>query len=169
MTWNHHRMQYGGSAPATPGFNALGQEWTLVSQPVGGCVCLALLGHGQAANSVGRRALPAASIPAPESALRSRPRVALSSAPVIPEWTQHPLAVNAFPANGDNPLNFVSHSRGSFQTSDCHDSSPPFRGSMSNTNRPEGVPVGIPILASGCSVHHLATCAGWVVASLNPC
>ncbi len=43
----------------------------------------------------------------------SHPCVALSSAQVKSEWINRSLAVNAFPANGDNPLNFVSHSRGS--------------------------------------------------------
>jgi len=34
---------------------------------------------------------------------------------VLPEWINHNLAGNAFASNGDNPLNFVSHSRGSLQ------------------------------------------------------
>src|SRR5882724_3383903 len=52
-------------------------------------------------------------IPAAESALGLRPRSALSSAQVFPEWTITTLPCNDFSANGDNPLNFVSHSRGS--------------------------------------------------------
>ena len=83
----------GGSAPATPGFNAVAPEsarW-----------------GGQCRPSL---------IPAAESTLGSRPRVALSSAQVIPEWTTITLPCNAFLANGDNPLNFVSHSKGSPQS-----------------------------------------------------
>jgi hypothetical protein len=45
-------------------------------------------------------------IPAAESTLGSHPCVALSSAQVLPEWTTCHLAVHAFAANGDNPLNF---------------------------------------------------------------
>ena len=37
----------------------------------------------------------------------------LSSAQVLPEWINRNPAANAFASNGDNPLNFVSHSRGS--------------------------------------------------------
>ena len=39
----------------------------------------------------------------------------LSSAQVLPEWINRNPAANAFASNGDNPLNFVSHSRGSVQ------------------------------------------------------
>ena len=84
----------GGSAPATPGFNALRQN---------------IFCYGAA------DAAPA--IPAAESALGSHPCVALSSAQVFPEWTKCNLAVHGFSANGDYPLNFVSHSRGSLQDS----------------------------------------------------
>ncbi len=83
----------GGSAPATPGFNAVAPEW---------------LFQGAAG------AAPA--IPAAESTLGSHPCVALSSAQVLPEWINRNPAVHGFSANGDNPLNFVSHSRGSLQT-----------------------------------------------------
>ena len=93
MNWDRHRgPQNGGSAPATPGFNAVAPEW---------------LPYGAA------DAAPA--IPAAESTLGSHPCVALSSAQVLPEWINLNLAGNRFPANGDNPLNFVSHSRGSLQ------------------------------------------------------
>jgi hypothetical protein len=54
-------------------------------------------------------------IPAAESALGSHPCVALSSAQILPEWINRKLVGNRFAANGDNPLNFVSHSRGSLQ------------------------------------------------------
>ena len=84
----------GGFAPATPGFNALAPEWLFVS------------GATEAA--------PA--IPAAESTLGSHPCVALSSAQVLPEWINRNLAGNAFAANGDNPLNFVSHVRGSLHS-----------------------------------------------------
>ena len=52
-------------------------------------------------------------IPAAESTLGSHPCVALPSAQVLPEWTNRNLAGNAFAANGDNPLNSLSHARGS--------------------------------------------------------
>src|SRR5882762_11855424 len=86
------QLSNGGSAPATPGFKALRQN-------------VHLYGAADAA--------PA--IPAAESALGSHPCVALSSAQVSPEWINRNLAVHAFPANGDYPLNFVSHSRGPLQ------------------------------------------------------
>src|SRR5580700_3297497 len=88
----HRTSLYGGSAPATPGFNALGPEWLFQ-----------------------RAAVAAPAIPAAESALGAHPCVALSSAQVLPEWITSTPPVNAFAANGTNPLNFVSHSRGSLQ------------------------------------------------------
>ena len=54
-------------------------------------------------------------IPATESTLGSHPCVALSSAQVLPEWINRNLAGHTFASNGDYPLNFVSHSRGSLQ------------------------------------------------------
>src|SRR6476660_7432703 len=57
----------------------------------------------------------APAIPATESTLGSHPCVALSSAQVLPAWINRNPADNAFASNGDNPLNFVSHSRGSLQ------------------------------------------------------
>src|ERR1700694_5065979 len=87
-------LRNGGPAPATPGFNAVAPEW--------------LINYGAA------DAAPA--IPAAESTLGSHPCVALSSAQVLPEWINRNLAGNRFAANRDNPLNFVSHSRGSLQT-----------------------------------------------------
>src|SRR6516164_2663474 len=47
------------------------------------------------------------------SALGLRPRIALASAQVLPEWTIMASPFNNFSANGDYPLNFGSHSRGS--------------------------------------------------------
>ena len=87
----------GGAAPATPGFNAVAPEW--------------LSCYGAA--------VAAPVIPAAESTLGSHPCVALSSAQVISEWINRSLAVNAFPANGDNPLNFVSQPRGSLHIVDA--------------------------------------------------
>src|ERR1700736_4048220 len=80
-----------GSAPATPGFSALAPEW------------LGAFGAAQTAPAV----------PAPESTLGSHPCVALPSAQALPEWITSTSSSNAFAANGDYPLNFVSHSRGS--------------------------------------------------------
>jgi hypothetical protein len=65
MSWDRHRTpRHGGSAPATPGFNAVAPEW--------------LINYGAA------DAAPA--VPAAESTLGSHPCVALSSAQVLPEW-----------------------------------------------------------------------------------
>src|SRR6185295_17282544 len=90
---NACQLPGGGSAPATPGFNAVAPEWFVF--------------YGAA------EAAPV--IPAAESTLGSHPCVALSSAQVLPEWINRSLAVDAFASNGDYPLNFVSHSRGSLQ------------------------------------------------------
>jgi hypothetical protein len=66
-----------------------------------------------------RSGVAAPAIPAPESALRSHPCVAVPSARVFSEWSNAILAGNGFPSNGDHPLNFVSHRRGSVQTYTC--------------------------------------------------
>jgi hypothetical protein len=71
-----------GSAPATPGFNAVAPEW------------LFLYGAAEAAPAV----------PAAESTLGSHPCVALSCAQVKSEWINRSLTVKLFAANGDNPL-----------------------------------------------------------------
>src|SRR3984893_1316285 len=84
------KLPIGGPAPAPLGFNAVAPEW---------------LCYGAA------DAAPA--IPAAESTLGSHPCVALSSAQVLPEWINRNLAANDFASDGDYPLNFVSHSRGS--------------------------------------------------------
>ena len=86
------QLPNGGSAPATLGFNAVAPEW---------------LCYGAA------EAAPA--FPAPESTLGSHPCVALSSAQVLPEWTTTMPPRNNLSANGDCPLNFLSHSKGSLQ------------------------------------------------------
>ena len=91
---NACQLPNGGSAPATLGFSAVAPEW-----PTNGAA----------------DAAPA--IPAAESTLGSHPCVALSSAQVLPEWINRNRADNAFASNGNNPLNFVSHSRGSLQKS----------------------------------------------------
>jgi len=85
----------GGSAPATPGFNAVAPE------------CSFLKG----------RPKPPLAIPAAESTLGSHPCVALSSAQVLPEWINRNPAVDHFPSDGYNPLNFVSQPRGSLHSS----------------------------------------------------
>ena len=54
-------------------------------------------------------------IPATESALEFHPWRALSSTQLCSEWSNNNLAANAFPANGDNPLNSVSQPRGPLQ------------------------------------------------------
>src|SRR5262252_7924998 len=100
ITGGMPQITNGGSAPATPGFNAVAPEWIV---------------QGAAG------AAPA--IPAAESTLGSHPCVALSSAQVLPEWINRNLAGNRFPANGDYPLNFVSHSRGSLQIATGHPAS----------------------------------------------
>jgi hypothetical protein len=62
----------------------------------------------------GERVAPAPRpIPAAESALGLRSRSALSSAQVLPEWTTSTSPCNNFLSNGDNPLNSLSHSKGS--------------------------------------------------------
>jgi hypothetical protein len=95
MTWECHRqLKTGGSAPATLGFIAVAPEWL---------------------NCGAANAAPA--IPAAESTLGPHPCVALSSAQVFPEWINRNLAAYAFSANGDYPLNSVSHSRGSLHGS----------------------------------------------------
>jgi hypothetical protein len=99
------RSRSGGFAPATPGFSAFPariarwlRHWGLRPQtPADG------LRQGDGCT--------ASPIPAAESALGLRPRIALSSAQVFPEWTTLASPCNDFSANGDYPLNFVSHSR----------------------------------------------------------
>ena len=61
----------------------------------------------------GRRPNRLPDIPAAESALGLRPRIALSSAQVLPEWTISTPLCNNFLLSGINPLNSVSHPRGS--------------------------------------------------------
>ena len=74
------QLRNGGSAPATPGFNAVAPEWP----------------YGAA------DAAPA--IPAAESTLGSHPCVALSSAQVLPEWTTSTPPCNDFSSYGVYPL-----------------------------------------------------------------
>ena len=78
MNYESHRTsQYGGFAPATPGFTAFGPEWIF---------------NGAAS------AAPA--ILAAESALGSHPCVALSSPQVFSEWSTSTPPVNAFAVIG---------------------------------------------------------------------
>ena len=93
MIQPYRAHRHGGSAPATPGFNAVAPEW---------------LCYGAA--------LAAPAVPAAESTLGSHPCVALSSAQVSQEWTTSTSPRNDFSASGDNPLNFMSHEMGSLQT-----------------------------------------------------
>src|ERR1700676_1752161 len=96
---NACQLPNGGAAPATPRFNAVAPEW--------------LVTNGAADT--------APAVPAAESTLGSHPCVALSSAQVLPEGINRNRAGHALAANGDNPLNFVSHSRGSLQYQPpCH-------------------------------------------------
>ena len=74
--------RHGGAAPATPGFNAVAPEW--------------LVSYGAA--------VAAPAIPASESALRLRPRRAVSSAQVSPGWINHNLAVDQISSDGANFL-----------------------------------------------------------------
>jgi hypothetical protein len=111
---NAGQLTNGGSAPATPGFNAVAPEWQR---------CFAIGGsapkpRARTANARGWGDGQSASptIPAAEPTLGSHPCVALSSAQVLSEWINRNLAGNALAANGDNPLNFVSHPRGSLQS-----------------------------------------------------
>ncbi len=60
-----------------------------------------------------RRPEPPPAIPAAESALGLRPRIALSSAQVLPEWIISTSPRKDFSSNGDYPLNFLSHWKGS--------------------------------------------------------
>ena len=98
-----------GLCPQTPGIyrvpariTVLLRNWGRRPQTPAGIADGRRLGH-----------LPA--IPAAESALGLRPRRALPSAQVLPGWTTSTSPCNNLTANGDSPLNFVSHSRGSLQ------------------------------------------------------
>ena len=113
--------RHGGSAPATPGFNAVAPEWPCVASQMGAAPPNPRK-TGQHWRKERRLEPASPGIPAAESTLGSHPCVALSSAQVLPEWTNRNLAGNAFAANGDNPLNSVSHARGSLQcTGPPHD------------------------------------------------
>src|SRR5215471_11001236 len=72
--------------------------------------------HCREAIAEGRRQTAPRVIPAAESALGLRPRIALSSAQVFPEWTTSTSPCNNFSPNGDYPLNFLSHVWGSLQS-----------------------------------------------------
>ena len=68
-----------------------------------------------AARMNGRRHGPPPAIPAAESALGLRPRRALSSAQLFSEWITSTPPCNRIAANGDYPLNCLSHDWGSLQ------------------------------------------------------
>src|SRR5947208_6643985 len=117
MNWHRHHTQHGGSAPATPGFTAVAPEWLI---------------HPGAADA-------APAIPAAESTLGSHPCVALYSAQVLPEWTTSTSPCHDFSSNGDNPLNFVSHYKGSLHGLSATSSTAP--GLLPPVPRVSGVPV----------------------------
>jgi len=73
-------------------------------------------------------------IPAAESALGLRPRSALSSAQVFPEWITATSPCNDLSTNGDNPLNSLSHSRGSVHSEGPTCSMTPGRGLVSGAS-----------------------------------
>ena len=77
-----------------------------------------------AARMNGRRHGPPPAIPAAESALGLRPRRALSSAQLFSEWITSTPPCNRIAANGDYPLNCLSHDWGSLQALDSP-STPP--------------------------------------------
>src|SRR5580700_4132498 len=81
-------------------------------------------------------------IPAAESALGLRSRSALSSAQVLPEWTTSTSPCNNLLSNGDNPLNSLSHSKGSLQLMRGHPFPP-----LKDFHRRGGV-VGVQLLTS---------------------
>src|ERR1700682_6374078 len=58
-------------------------------------------------------------IPAAESALGLRPRSALSSAQVLPEWITSTSPCNDLSANGDNPLTCCLTPGGQFTSPRC--------------------------------------------------
>ena len=86
-----------GAAPETPRFIAITPE---------------LLCYFGAAST-------APAIPASESALRSHLCVALPSAQVSSEWTISTQPCNDFSLSGNDPLNLLSHSRGSLHSVSC--------------------------------------------------
>jgi hypothetical protein len=97
-----------GAAPKTPGLIAIGPE------------SLSSFGAVHTA--------PA--IPAPESMLGSHPCGALSSAPVFSEWTIATQSYPDFSGNGNYPLNWLSHSRGSLHTGVAPPPSAPLFGKL---------------------------------------
>jgi len=64
-----------------------------------------------------RQAQPPSATSAADAALGLRPRRALSSAQLPPEWTTTTLLRNGSSLNGTYPLNFVSHHRGAVHNS----------------------------------------------------
>src|SRR5215469_15936328 len=98
---------YWGLCPQTPGIYPCSPQNSCVASQLGA----APPNPPDTAGGGRVHRLPA--IPAAESALGLSPRIALSSAQVLPEWTTMASPCNNFSANGDYPLNFVPHSRGS--------------------------------------------------------
>src|ERR1700743_3038761 len=95
---SHRTSQYGGSAPAPPGFNAVAPEWLLYG------AALAAPAEPRSRAATPPPPPPPPAVPPAESTLGSHPCVALSSAQVLSEWITSTPPINAFAANGDNPL-----------------------------------------------------------------
>ena len=110
MRWLRIPFLDRGLCPLTPGIYRFTARIRWVASQLGAAPPNRLKGAAE-----GRRIRRLPAIPAAESALGLRPRIALSSAQVLPEWTTLAPPCNNFAANGDYSLNFVSHHRGSLQ------------------------------------------------------
>src|SRR5687767_5785650 len=89
----------GGFAPKPPGFCRVFRQNSWVASQLG-----AAPPNPDRTIADGRRTRRLPTIPAAESALGLRPRSALSSAQVLPEWTTSTSPCNDSSADGVNPL-----------------------------------------------------------------
>src|SRR5688572_29619964 len=89
----------GGFAPKPPGFCRISRQNNWVASQLG-----AAPPNPDRTLADGRRTHRLPTIPAAESALGLRPRIALSSAQVFPEWTTSTSPCNDSSADGVNPL-----------------------------------------------------------------
>src|SRR6516164_9493458 len=89
---------YWGLCPQTPGIYRCSRQNSCVASQLGAAP------PNPQDTAGGRRVHRLPAIPAAESALGLRPRIALSSAQVLPEWTTMASPCNNFSANGDCPL-----------------------------------------------------------------